>query len=318
MKKVIDDERVILRICDLYYNHDMKQSDIAKELGLSRPTVSRMIGIAKEKGIVKIIISDLNGRNYFELERRLEEKFGLNSVIIVNKKMDDYEQKDEIGKAAADFLERIIKEGNTIGISMGTTLTHIPKFVDSKIYYRKLTFVPLIGGVGYMETELHSNHIVENMSRSFGGKSILFHAPAIVSRHATKEALLNEDSVQKVFDKAENLDIAVVGIGSLESYSTILQAGYYNTQMMTEVKKSGGVGDICMRFFDEEGDVSKFEINNNVVGINLRKLQNIPYSIGVAGGTSKVKAIMGALKGHFINVLITDEECAEQLYRMDY
>lgn len=317
MKKIVDDERIILRVCDMYYNQDKKQSDIARELEISRPTVSRMLSIAKEKGMVRIIISDLNGRGYFELERKMEEKFNLKCVIIVSKKSDAFEQKDELGKAAADYLVRVIKEGSVVGVSMGTTLTHISKFIDSRMYYRKLMFVPLLGGVGQIEMELHSNHIAENLAKKFGGHSIFFHSPAVVSRIETKEALLNEDSVKRVFEQITNLDIALVGIGTLQSSSTILKAGYYSEELLEKLKEKGAVGDICLRFFDENGDSSHIEINNNVVGMSLKNLKTIPYSIGVASGIEKADSILGALKGHLINVLIIDEECAEEIYNKE-
>ena len=52
MKKVVDDERLMVKICDMYYNQDMNQKAISQQLGLSRPTVSRIISNGKERGIV--------------------------------------------------------------------------------------------------------------------------------------------------------------------------------------------------------------------------------------------------------------------------
>ena len=41
-----------------YYLDDWKQSDIAKELGVSRPLISRMLTEAREHGVVEIRIHD--------------------------------------------------------------------------------------------------------------------------------------------------------------------------------------------------------------------------------------------------------------------
>lgn len=41
-----------------YYLDDRKQSDIAKELGVSRPLVSRMLAEAREHGVVELRIHD--------------------------------------------------------------------------------------------------------------------------------------------------------------------------------------------------------------------------------------------------------------------
>ncbi len=37
------------------------------------------------------------------------------------------------------------------------------------------------------------------------------------------------------------------------------------------------------------------------------------HVIAVAGGRAKVQAVRGALRGHFVNVLVTDEDCASAL-----
>ena len=73
MRKVIDDPRLMVRVCDLYYNQGISQQQIAKDLNLSRPTVSRVWALAKEQGIVKISISNVNAVEHWELERRLEK-----------------------------------------------------------------------------------------------------------------------------------------------------------------------------------------------------------------------------------------------------
>ena len=81
MRKVIDDPRLMVRVCDLYYNQGISQQQIAKDLNLSRPTVSRVLALAREQGIVKISISNVDAVEHWELERKLEKKYGLQKVI---------------------------------------------------------------------------------------------------------------------------------------------------------------------------------------------------------------------------------------------
>lgn len=96
MKKVIDDERLMVKICDMYYNQDLNQKVISAQLGLSRPTVSRIISNGKERGIVKIIIDNLEGTDYVELEREIENLYGLREVIVVDTKKDIEDQKTKL------------------------------------------------------------------------------------------------------------------------------------------------------------------------------------------------------------------------------
>ena len=52
-----------------YYLEDWKQSDIARELGVSRPLVSRMLSEARELGIVEITVHEPGARTARMLER---------------------------------------------------------------------------------------------------------------------------------------------------------------------------------------------------------------------------------------------------------
>ena len=53
--------------------------------------------------------------------------------------------------------------------------------------------------------------------------------------------------------------------------------------------------------------------DNNVIGMDISMLRSVPRSIGIAGGVEKLRAVRGAINGHYINTLITDIECAEAL-----
>lgn len=317
MKKIIDDEQMIIEISDLYYNQDVKQSDIAKRFQISRPTVSKMLQLAKKYGIVKVQISNVMDRNYFKLERQLEERYNLKDVIIVNTKKDAYDQKDELGKATAIYLSRVIQEGDTIGISMGTTLSHVAKFVNQAIRYPNVTFIPLIGGVGQVKADLHANFLAESLAKAHGGQFLPFHAPAVVSRHQTKMELLKEDSVCRVFEKMQHINIALLAIGNLASDATASKAGYYSYEQLKVLKERGAVGDVCMRFYDKHGNTKVFQSNQNVIAVELEELKGKSKIITIFAGIEKVYSAHGLLKGGLTDTIILDYECALALYDIE-
>jgi DNA-binding transcriptional regulator LsrR (DeoR family) len=49
------------------------------------------------------------------------------------------------------------------------------------------------------------------------------------------------------------------------------------------------------------------------MSMKLEQLRHVERSVGIAGGPRKYKAILGALRGGWINVLITDQANAEKL-----
>lgn len=312
MRKVVDDMRLMIKVCDLYYNHNVSQQQIAGMLSLSRPTVSRLLSSAREKGIVQISVSNLGLIKYWEMERRLEEMYGLREVLIVDSSDDSDRQKDLLGKAAGRYLESTIKDGSVVGVSMGSTLYEVVAHINQPAV-EDVTFVPLIGGMGQLRMDLHANNLAETLSYIYDGRFVPLHAPARVSSMKIREQFLKEESLAEALRMSKNLDMAIIGIGCPYVNSSIMATGYFKENEKESLKERDAVGDICMQFYDIEGDTSRFEKDNNVIGIDIHKLRDIPYSIGVAGGMDKFSAILGAVRGGYINILITDIQCADAL-----
>jgi DNA-binding transcriptional regulator LsrR (DeoR family) len=54
-------------------------------------------------------------------------------------------------------------------------------------------------------------------------------------------------------------------------------------------------------------------VDKRVIGVTLQQLTSADRSVGVAGGERKYHAIRGAVRGRWVNVLITDVATAERL-----
>jgi DNA-binding transcriptional regulator LsrR (DeoR family) len=129
-----------------------------------------------------------------------------------------------------------------------------------------------------------------------------------------KEILLSDSHVQRAFDQFPAINIAFVGIGSPTPNSVIMRDGSIITQEeLDDLLGKGAVGDIALRFFDRFGNPVCSEVDDHVIGMTLSELSKIERVIGVAGGKPKKEAILGALYGGFIDVLITDQLMANQL-----
>lgn len=314
MRKLIDDPRLMIKVCDLYYIQSMSQVQIAKTLDISRPTISRLLAAAKEKGIVEINISNLDAIKYWELERDLEEKFQLDEVIVVDSASTEEKTQENLGVAGARYLEYIIKDDYIVGISMGSTLHQIVTNI-SKPAASDVTFVPLVGGLGQARIELHSNHLVELFARVYDGDFLSLHAPARVSNEAIRDELLKEESLSSVIQLAKKVDIALVGIGYPSEHSSIKATQYFKENEVEFLTNRRVVGELCMQFYDIKGNTEPYKKDNTVIGLNIQELKKVPCSIGVAGGIEKVSAIKGAVRAGYINVLITDAKCAAALLK---
>ncbi|MCI9271110.1 MAG: sugar-binding transcriptional regulator [Dorea sp.] len=312
MKKVVDDPRLMIKVCDLYYNQDASQQQIGKQLGLSRPTVARLLASAREQQIVEIRIPGLETLEYWELEKKLEAQYGLREVLVVASGDSQEDTEKALGNAAAGYLQYLIKDGDIVGVSMGTTLYHMVSAIEAP-KAEDVTFVPLIGGMGRLRTELHAGSLAEKLSRMFDGAFVPLHAPARVSGRQIREELMKEESLLSAIVLFGKLDVALVGIGYPNEHSAIQATGYFKANELESLIKRRAAGELCMQFYDDAGDTAPFRGDNNVVGIDIHRLRKVPRSVGIAGGTDKLPAILGAVRGRYINTLITDVGCARAL-----
>lgn len=311
-KRYINDKRLLFRVSDLYYNSKMTQEEISEKLELSRPTISKMLKKAKDEGIVRIQVINPLSNNYTDLEKRLEETLGLKEVVVIDSFSDNQKQIEELGKAGAEYLERILNDGDLVGVSMGRTMQAVARASQKAPQNCDIKIFPLVGGMGQMRTDLHCNQIVLDLNRAFGGEYYLLHAPAYIADNNLKESLRNESHIKHVFDLMDNMNVALVGIGGLDEECTIKQTGYCTSDEIAKMKERGIVGDICAQVFDSKGNVDD-DFNKNIFGYKIANLRGIDKRIGVSGAGEKIDVICGAVLGGFINILITDYSTAQKV-----
>ena len=105
-----------------------------------------------------------------------------------------------------------------------------------------------------------------------------------------------------------------MGIGALTPSELLAASGNVFTEReLAELRELGAVGDICLRYFDAGGAPVASALDARVIGIDLERLRRPKRAVALAGGPRKSAAILGALRGRFVNVLITDRFTAERL-----
>ncbi|MGV3467053.1 MAG: sugar-binding transcriptional regulator [Heyndrickxia sp.] len=304
LKKVIEAAR-------LYYLLDYNQNQIADKLGISRPTVSRLLQIAKKEGIVQIKITDPT-QDTEQLSKELEKKFNLKKAIVASvPQFEDSIVKNYIGEKAAMYLHDIVKDGDIIGVTWGTTLYHTAIALKQK-FVKDVKVVQLKGGVSHSETNTYSSEILYLFGKAFNTNPIHLPLPAIVDHVVVKQAMEADRHIKKVLDMGKEANIAVFTIGPTKSESLLFQLGYFSDEDMDMIC-SKAVGDICSRFFDQEGNILNENLNSRTLGIELNHLKQKEYSILVAGGPQKIDGIYGALKAGYANVIIVDQFTAKFL-----
>lgn len=313
-----DEIRVIARVARLYYERNMSQVEIADQLGLSQATVSRLLNRAHKEGIIRIIVTIPNGV-HTKLEEELVEKFNLQDAIVVDSIDCDNEEtiQRELGTAAAYYLENIIRTNEVIGLSSwsGTLLAMVealnsaPKKVGIKV-------VQILGGVGNPAVETHATHLTSRLAQILKAEAIYLPVSGVVATQAARDILLADEFVKQAVKLFDEITIALVGIGAVEPSPLLKKSGNIFSPEETELlNKNHAAGDILLRFFDDHGRLLKTGLENRVISMELNQLSQVKKAIGVAGGTRKFQGILGALRGRWINILITDRCTAEALVK---
>lgn len=301
--------RQVYRVLVMYYLDGQKQSEIATATGLSVATVNRMIRQGRENGMVEITIRSPY-LSAHQLERDLTRATGLQELVVApNVTSSEDGDLQGVGAAAAAFLLSRLRDGDVIAITGGKGVSALVEALSPGRKY-DVEVVPALGCVqGKHYTDV--NHVASEMAARLGGRAWQIHAPLFADTAAQRDMLMSISAVDRVLQKAREASLAVIGLGSIHSYSS----SYYDLNLTARhatasIETSGARSELLAWLLDQHGQPARFEDNQRLVGLTLPELQRIPFSFAVAAGSNKVDPIHCALQGAHIKGLVTDESTA--------
>ena len=300
---------LITKVAIMYCEKNMKQEEIARATALSKAKVSRLIQKARETGVITIKVNK-PVETHRQLEAQLMKLFLLRDAVVVTDPGGD-NLLDQLGKAAAFYLDMFLKDNDILGISVGETVSRVPKYLNPQKLHNLRT-VQLIGGFGDV---VHSNpfNIVAMVSERLGTRGTYANVPAVVENEGLKNRLMQSETMQLVLKLWNKCNIAIMSIGTVGPISLFLKTGVVSRLNMERIKNLGGVGDILGHFFNERGKLLDWELNRRLINMPFNQIKRVERLIVVAGGEHKIKAIRGALRTGCIDVLITDDLTANKL-----
>lgn len=306
----MDDDDFLARIAWHYYIEGLTQKEIAQRFHLARVKVTRLLKTARERGLVEIRIVNVQ-TSHLLLEKSLRVTFGLSDAIVVALPGRSEDLRRALGEAAAIYLGRVLRPGMSVGLGMGRTLSEIPNYVKPQ-QDGVCCFVEMVGGIGRGLT-FDSYKVSSLLADRIGGEVEHLYAPVIVETAAVHQALLGDPQIKAMLERAAACDLALVSVGTVDLDSFLFQADYTDRAGIETLQRSGAVGDVLGHFFNIDGRPVSSLVDERLIGLSLSELKHIPTTICVAGGSVKTPAILGALRGQYMNVLITDEETARAL-----
>lgn len=314
MAAKIDDPELLLKVAWLYYVKDLTQEEIAKQVGLSRPTIIRLLKLAREQRIVEFRITRPLPRA-FELGFQLEETFGpygLQEAVVVSPSNGD--SKGDVARAAALYVQRILLPDQILGVGWSTILGRMPAyFTPDK--HSPSSIVQLVGSVGNVPgvDSFNSFEIAVRLAHMLNVPVHHIPAPAIVESPEIRNILLQDPLTRHALEMAGKCQVGLVGIGVTSANSTMIQTGTVRSDEVAGVAAQGGVGDILAYCYDIEGRAVRTPWQDRIMAISQQQLKEFDNLIGVAAGTKKASAVIGALRGSYLNTLVVDVPLAEAI-----
>ncbi len=310
-----DKDRMSINVSKLYYRSAYSQQRIAEELGISRPSVSRLLQYAKDKGYVKIQIFD-PVEDMSNMEHLLAEKYRLSAVRVASSTLNDEDEiKKYVGLKAAEYLDSIVRDGDIIGVGWGTTLYSMACSLIPRVL-KGSQIVQLEGGVTHSKWESYAKEILDKFSANYSTIAQYLPLPVTFGSKEVKEMVDQDRHIKRVLELGKHANIAIFSVGTVRHNALFFRLGYAAADEKERLQKTA-IGDICSRFFDADGNICDKELDDRTVGINLKDLREKESSILIAGGEAKVRTIDAALKGRYANVLITDQFTAKSLLALE-
>ena len=310
--------RFMTKVARMYYTHGIRQIEIASSLGISQARVSRLLQAAEQAKIVRTIVVIPEGL-HAEIEEDLQGRYGLSQVHVVEAldPTDEAGINRDLGEAAALILSAMQLSGKTIGFtSWSRSLRSLVATLEpSKKRSDTTRIVEMLGDVGPPQLQHDSTRSTQRFADLIGGTPLFIRAPGVLSSAEVREAMISYDAhTREAIAALDELDVALVGIGTCNIDAPLEPGGNFFTVEQFEMAKSlGAVGQINLRFIDAEGIPIESELDSLVIGVTLAQLPAEGGRFAVAGGRSKYDAVRAALRGHWIDTLVTDMETAERL-----
>ena len=310
-----DRSRLAIKVARLYHVRGLRQVEIARRLRLSQPRVSRLLKQAEELGMVRNVVEVPAGLHR-DQEVALAKRYRLGAAYVLDvASLDEGELTRDLGHAAAALFAEAVTAARTIGFtSWSRTLRHLVSALQP-MHVGTEWVVETLGDLGAPTLQQDTAHLTQRLATLTGAQPAFLRLPGVVPDPAIREALVAQDvHARTALRLLDALDVTLVSIGPCEVVAP-LRAGdnYFTDEQFADARRRGAVGQVCLRFLDADGEPVRTPLDELVVGVTTEQLRRAGDRWMVGGGPGKYAIILAALRGGWVDRLVTDTATAEHL-----
>jgi DNA-binding transcriptional regulator LsrR (DeoR family) len=298
------------RIAWLYYVSGKTQQQIATALQISRQTVQRLLGLAIERNLVSVQLPHRISA-CAELEEVLRRRYELQLCEVVPFDQDDIESlRAKIAITGARVMEHFLSSEQPIIVALGTGQTL--KSVIGRLPVLRRPQHRFVNLIGTFARDGSSNlyDVALSMAEKTGSRYYLLPAPLLVSSVEERIRWCDHDLYKTVARIAAKADATFIGIGHIASGCPLQRDGYISQQEVRRLQHARAIGEISGWALDAAGELIDLPAyHDKLTTIPPLRSSKSPV-IAFAGGRYKWEAVRAALRGKWIDGLVTDESCA--------
>lgn len=302
MDTSLEKQKKLAYVAQRYYLDDRKQSDIAQELGVSRPLISRMLSEARELGIVEITIHEPGARAARLLER-LRRSGSVRDGVLVEDGRDSDATNQSLSQGAVELLGRL--GSRRLGVGWGYLIGQLVSWLEKHPQPNSAVtdICPLVGNASIPARNYQSNENVRLMAQQLGAVPHFLYLPALPESLEEKQLLCSTEVYRQIEQQWETLDTALVNIGDYPSSPDFASLVRYGSLL----QRQRACGRMLIYYFNEAGTVIQSD-QDFAVQIPIPLLKRCPNIIGVCSANTSAKALGGALKTGFFTHIVARRE----------
>lgn len=310
--------RTQFRAAELHYEQGETMESVARQLNVSRSTVSRLLKDARESGMVRITL--VRPPVADPALTALADHFGVDlQVVAPPRRSNAADRLALVADAGAHTLTGLLEgtDGQLVGLAWGTTLNALVERLDPTPAH--CLIVQLNGAANPSTSGIPAaGGMLQAAAEAFSGSMMHFPLPAFFDDPSTRTAMWRERSIQRVLAAQDALDIAVFSVGALHSpvRSRVYSAGYLSEADVRELIGAGVVGDVCTVFLRADGSHTDLPLNARASGMTPDRLRRVPVRLCVASGRAKAAGVLAALRANVVPHLVIDTDLARGLVRL--
>lgn len=299
-------------VAHLYYRDRLDQGALARFVNASQASVSRMLMVARQRGIVRFSVADYEPHER-GLERRIQNKFGLESVAVIKVPAGSTveETRRFVAHFGASFITSLISPNSEVAVAGGRTIAELVQQLPED-RERRVTVLQALGIVDSNLPHMEAWELGRALARRWGGFFMNLDTPAIVQDRQTRDSLLRCHKARSAWQRLGHANAAIIAVGT-PTNSTFASRYVVNTADLNALMQRGAIGETCGRFFDQHGRECDSPWRDQVISIELEHLRKFPQVIALVVGSDRSAAVAAAIRGGLLKTLVIDVAGARAL-----